>query len=152
MQRAKSFFKYWLPVLAVMALVFSASSDAGSWQRSSRIIRPLVRWMFPNLDDDSVHTVVVVVRKCAHLTEFALLAVLIWRALAQPPMQPGQRWKWATARLAFVITLVYAAADEFHQSLVPGRQAAIQDVVLDGCGAVLGLFLLWAFGRWRKWW
>ena len=67
-----------------MALIFSASGDRASFSHSSRIIGPIVRWLFPQLSDEAVHAIVVLVRKCAHLAEYAVLALLLWRALRKP--------------------------------------------------------------------
>ena len=85
--RLRSFLKYWLPVLVWMGIIFSGSSDSASFEHSSRIIGPLVRWLFPQLSDEAVHAIVVSVRKGAHLAEYAVLALLLWRALrrASPP-------------------------------------------------------------------
>ena len=70
----RSFIKYWLPVLAWMALIFSGSGDARSSAHSSRIIVPLMRWLFPHIAQEDLDLVVLLVRKCAHLAEYAVLA------------------------------------------------------------------------------
>ena len=90
MRKLRVFLKYWLPVLLWMALIFSASSDTGSFARSSRIVAPLLRWLFPHLPEDTVNFIVLLVRKCAHLTEYAVLALLLWRALRQPAGKEGR--------------------------------------------------------------
>jgi VanZ family protein len=68
------------------------------------------------------------------VTEYAVLALLVFRALAQP-----ERSVLATALGALVLCAVYASLDEFHQSFVPSRGASPVDVVLDTFGAALGL-------------
>jgi VanZ family protein len=135
-----------------MAVIFSASGDTRSWQHSSRIIAPIVRWLFPSLPDDSVRTIVFVVRKGAHLTEFAILALLTWRALRQPIPGQSRPWRWSLATQVILLVMLYAASDEFHQRFVPHREASVVDVLIDTTGAVLALLSLWAVGRWRKWW
>jgi VanZ family protein len=149
-QNGRAFVKYWLPVLAWMALIFTASSDTMSFERSSRIIAPILRWLFPHLSGDSVGLIVLIARKCAHLTEFAVLAWLFWRALRRPVKRDPRPWQWAEARLALFCVMLYAASDEFHQLFVPSRQARVLDVLIDTSGAVLGLLLLWTIARWRK--
>ena len=72
--------KYWLPVVLWMGLIFSASSDSMSSGRTSRIIGPLVRWFVPNISEAALGRVVFAVRKTAHVTEYAVLALLWWRA------------------------------------------------------------------------
>ena len=146
------FFKYWLPVLIWMAVIFCGSSDPASFQRSSRIIEPFLRWLLPNISAASVHAVVVAVRKTAHLTEYALLTLLLWRALASRLNQELRAWRWTEATWALVLVILYAASDEFHQSFVPSRDASVRDVLIDTLGGLLALIFLWILGRWRKRW
>lgn len=71
-------------------------------------------------------------RKTAHLCEYAVLFVLARRAWAagdSPPIFPGA---WA-----FVFCVVYAASDEYHQTLVPYRMGLPSDVLIDSLGALL---------------
>ena len=84
MRKFRRFLFYWLPVLLWMTLIFTASSDTHSFNRSSRILAPLLRWLFPHLPDDTVNFIVLIARKCMHLTEYAILALLLWRALRRP--------------------------------------------------------------------
>jgi VanZ family protein len=83
-RKLRVFLKYWLPVLLWMTLIFSASGDTKSFARSSRILGPLLHWLFPHLPEDTVNLIVFFARKGAHLTEYAVLALLLWRALRQP--------------------------------------------------------------------
>ena len=46
-------------------------------------------------------------------------------------------WRWDWALLGMLVTVVTAAADEIHQTFIPSRTGAWQDVVLDSCGAVV---------------
>ena len=135
-----------------MWVIFSASSDRMSFQHSSRIIGPVVRWLFPHLSDEAVHAIVVIVRKCAHLAEYAVLALLLWRALHKPPKPDAPPWRWSEAGLVLALVALYAASDEIHQTFVPSRQGCVRDVLLDTAGGALGLLCLWAAGRLRKRW
>lgn len=76
----------------------------------------------------------LVLRKLAHAGEFAVLAVLLLRALARP---------W----LVLAVATAYAASDELHQHFVRGRVGSPRDVAIDSAGAVLGLI---AFSQGRK--
>jgi len=143
---------YWLPVLIWMGMIFSASSDSGSFQHSSRIIAPLVHWLLPHLSDQAVHHVVVFVRKCAHLSEYAVLALLLWRALRQNSVPGTTGWCWPKAGLILAVVALYAASDEIHQAFVPSREGSVRDVLLDTTGAAFGLFCLWGIGKLRKRW
>ena len=152
MLKLRPFFKYWLPVLLWMALIFSASSDTNSFAHSSRIIAPLLHWLFPRMPDDTIHFIVLVVRKCAHLTEYAMFALLLWRALRKPVKNDPRPWLWRETRLVLLMVALYAASDEFHQCFVPTRTAQVSDVFIDAAGGAAGLLALWIIGRWQKHW
>jgi VanZ family protein len=150
--KLRAFIWYWLPVLLCMVLIFSASSDSASFSHSSRIIGPIVRWLFPHLSDQTVHAAVIFARKCAHLTEYGILALLLWRALRKPRKSEPRPWQWPHAGWALAITAIYAASDEFHQLFVASRQASVRDVLLDTAGGALALGLCWTVGRLAKRW
>ncbi|MFM1768293.1 MAG: hypothetical protein RJA22_822 [Verrucomicrobiota bacterium] len=135
----------WLPVVLWCFLIYSASADSQSVRRSSRFIGPFVRWLVPGATDETVSRVQFVVRKGAHVTEYAVLALLLWRALRRrtPAWDPRAAW------LAFAGAVLFALSDEWHQAFVPNRQAHPLDVVIDAFGAALALLLLRAWLRLR---
>src|SRR5882762_6350 len=135
-----------------MTLIFSASSDRHSFSHSSRLIAPIVRWLFPQISDNALYGVILAVRKCAHLTEYAILGLLVWRALRRPFRNDTRPWQWSHVRLALLIVILYAASDEFHQTFVPSREGSVWDVLIDTSGAALALGALWMTGRWRGRW
>jgi VanZ family protein len=133
-----------------MAVIFSASADTESARRSSRIIAPLVRWLLPHLSDATVDLIVLVVRKCAHVTEYAILGMLLWRALRMPVKGDPRPWSWREAGGSILVLVLYASTDEFLQLFVPSREASLRDVLIDTAGGVLGLLVLWVFMCWRR--
>lgn len=133
-----------------MTLIFGASADTGSSQRSSRLIEPLVRWLFPDVSEPVVDAVVFYVRKCAHVTEYAVLALLLWRAVRKPVRHDPRPWLKSQVALVIGLTSLYAASDEMHQAFVPNREGRFHDVMIDTVGAALGLFALWLVERWRQ--
>ena len=152
MLKIRPFFKYWLPTLIWMVLIFSASSDSHSYEHSSRLIAPLLHWLFPQMPETRVDAIVYFTRKCAHLTEYAVLALLLWRAVRRPMKNDPRPWVWPEAGLALAIVFLYAASDEFHQSFVLTRTAQVSDVFIDTAGGAAGLLALWIFGRRQKRW
>jgi len=148
--RLKAFAKYWLPLLLWMLLIFGASSDTTSAQRSSRIIGPILHWLFPQVPEPEVEHIVFWVRKTAHFVEFAILAMLLWRALRRPRPDDPILWRPSTARWALLFVAIYAASDELHQRFVPTRQASMWDVAIDCAGAITGLFLTARICRWLE--
>jgi VanZ family protein len=135
-----------------MALIFSASSDAHSYEHSSRLIAPLLHWLFPQMPEAQVKIIHHVIRKCAHLTEYAVLALLLWRAVRRPVKNDPRPWRCPEPGLALAIVFLYATSDEFHQIFVSMRTALVSDVFIDTVGGAAGLFALWTIGRWRKHW
>ncbi|MCL4788950.1 MAG: VanZ family protein [Verrucomicrobia bacterium] len=152
MSRLRVFLKYWLPIVLWFALIFIASSDTQSSQRSSRIIGPLLRWLFPEMAEETIGLVVLFVRKCAHLTVFGVLALLFWRAFRKPVRGDTRPWSWSEARNSLIGVFVYAITDEVHQAFVPSRQGSALDVVIDTLGGAAALLALWVCGRWRRKW
>jgi VanZ family protein len=141
----RTFVRYWLPVVLWAALIFSASSDAGSSGRTSRFIRPLLLWLKPDLSDTAVDGAVYVIRKAAHVAEYAVLAALLWRALRGRQQGRALPWDWRLAAQAFGLVAAYAASDELHQIFVPTREGRIRDVLYDSAGAAMALLVLWAW-------
>src|SRR3954462_16001663 len=135
-----------------MSGIFLGSSDSHSYTHSSRLIEPLLHWLFPHMTQAHVEAIHHVIRKCAHLTEYAVLATLLWRAVRKPVRHDTRPWSWREATIAVLIVFLYASTDEFHQMFVPTRTPMVSDVFINTSGAVVGMILLWAFGRWRRWW
>ena len=152
MSKTRVFLKYWLVIALWFGLIFVASSDRESAPRSSRIIAPLVLWLFPHASKQTVEGAVTAVRKSAHLTEYAVLALLFWRAFRKPVKNDPRPWSWRLAGIGLLGVMLYAATDEVHQLFVPGRFGTFHDVLIDTTGGALGLAALWAWGRWRKKW
>lgn len=152
MPRAVSFLKLWLPVIIWMAAIFGFSTDAGSPGHTSRFIRPILRWLKPDISDEAIGRVQYIVRKGGHIAEYAILAALLWRALRRPARDGARRWRWSNAGLALGIAAAYAVTDEVHQSFVPSREGRVGDVLIDTGGVALGLLATWLLGRWRKLW
>ena len=82
-------------------------------------------------------------RKCGHLTEYAILALLVWRAIHGVAKNKDFTWKWDEAGLTLAIVFCYAATDEFHQIFVPTRTPLVSDVMIDTSGGAVALILLW---------
>ncbi len=138
----------WLAVVIWMGLIFSASTDGFSAAHTSRFIEPLLRWLSHGyLSEDAIGRIHFLIRKFAHLTEYAILAMLTWNALRLSLAGTSMRRLCA---LAVLISALYAASDEFHQSFTPSREATVRDVLIDTAGAIAGLILLAACRRLRR--
>lgn len=153
MSKFGSLTKYWLIPVLWAGMIYFASSDKGSAQRSSRLIAPVVRWLIPDISDAALWRVVFMARKGAHVTEYAIFAVLLWWALRHSSRSEKTRgWNGRRAGLAWVLATLFALSDEWHQKFVPTRQGSPWDVLIDAAGAAAGLLVVWVLGRWRKQW
>ena len=145
---ARSFVCYWLPVLLWAGFIFWMSTEAGSTRHTSRIIGPVLRWLYPGVQEATVARVQFFVRKTAHFSEYALLALLVWRARRRPAWNDPRSWSWPEARFVLLTAALFAASDEFHQTFVPGREGQVTDALLDTAGASGGLGVAWAAVTW----
>lgn len=105
----------WAPVVVWMAVIFAFSSTSSLPTAPSTLVDALIK-------------------KGAHFGEFAVLAILVFRAIDAERSSVRQR-----AFLALGVSLAYAVIDELHQSLVPGRNPSPFDLLIDSAGAIAGL-------------
>jgi VanZ family protein len=135
----RQFLKYWLPVLVWMILIFIGSTDLLSAAHTSRFIGPFLRWFSPDVSEATIAGIQLTVRKLAHLTEYAVLAVLLCRVF--------RLYRARIFASVFIVAALYAALDEFHQSFVATRTASAWDVTIDCIGALVGLSLYSLFRK-----
>jgi VanZ family protein len=136
-----------MPAIVWMAIIFLGSTDMLSAEHTSRFLVPFLRWFDPQISLAALDQIQFAIRKLGHLTEYAILAMLLWRAL-----RGGIRWQMKMSILFLVAVLasaIFAASDEFHQSFVPSRTGSPNDVMIDICGALAGLAICWMFARRR---
>ena len=152
--------------LVIMALIFWMSAQEGgdSSSMSDAIAQLLINMFFPAYDAwqpdvqaDFFSTLTHIVRKAAHMAEYALLAASAALTLLQerrvrklergecPEVACGGRPAlWRRVLAGWAIASAYAATDEFHQLFVPGRSALVSDVAIDAAGAAIGALIVLA--------
>ena len=137
------------PLFAWAAFVLFASSANFSASNTSRIIRPLLVWLFPDIAEASIQQVHFFVRKSAHFTEYALLALLAARAFRTSSLSVVRRYWWLAS---FALVAAVALTDEYHQSMLPSRTGTIYDSLLDMTGGAVALacVALWLAARRRR--
>ncbi|MGD0277130.1 MAG: VanZ family protein [Syntrophales bacterium] len=130
----KRFFKYWLPVIIWMSVIFWMSTGMFSYEQTSRVIVPILHFLFPWLSPYHVNVLHGLIRKSAHITEYFILGFLLFCAF-----RSGASQKWCLRWTIYTIVgvVLYAASDEFHQSFVASRTASIIDVGIDSAGGLL---------------
>ena len=141
----KSFLKYWLPLLIWLGVIFVGSTNVMSGEHTSRYIVPFLLWLKPGMSPEAIWTTLVVSRKCAHLLEYTVLALLLWRAFRSVSTLRAKTLMVFGAVL--LGCALFAASDEFHQTFVKSRTPSVRDVLLDVGGALLGLLIGASFAR-----
>ncbi|MBT8493468.1 MAG: VanZ family protein [Deltaproteobacteria bacterium] len=121
----KSRWLYWLPAVGYAAVIFAVSSIPARSMPEGRF------WDFDKL---------------IHAGEYAVLAALLWWALARTT----KLGRWSRASVAALLAGLYGISDELHQSLVPGRAASVYDAIADFAGAVTAALLLAILARGRR--
>jgi VanZ family protein len=133
------------PLIFWMAVIFFASTSVGSAANSHRLLIQVLDLLDPGLSHrlsaETLDKFNLVIRKTGHLTEYAILTLLAVRAIqfGEPCLKPR------AVIGAFLISVLYACSDEFHQRFVPGRTSSTRDVLIDSVGVTLIMLgiLLW---------
>lgn len=143
--RMGRFLKYWLPLVIWLGVIFVGSTNVMSTEHTSRYIVPFLLWLKPGMSPHAIWMILVVARKCAHVIEYTVLALLLWRALRSvPALQTKTSMVFGAVLLGCAL---FAASDEFHQTFVQSRTPSVRDVLLDVGGALLGLLIGASFAR-----
>jgi VanZ family protein len=131
-----------------MSVVFLMSTAEFSSQNTSLIIEPILRFLAPSLSRHQVELIHGLIRKAGHVTEYFVLGILLFRAFRGGSTKE-KVWRWAL--FAAVVTVFYAASDEFHQSFVSTRTPSVRDVGIDAAAGILaqGVSILWHYRRQR---
>jgi VanZ family protein len=135
----RRFLKYWLPLLVWLGVIFFGSTDLMSAEHTSRFIVPFLRWLNPDISLETLASIHFIIRKCAHLSEYAILALLLLRASIS--MTNLKRSALILYASVWIACFLVAATDEFHQTFVVSRGASATDVMIDSAGAMLGLLI-----------
>jgi VanZ family protein len=127
-----------VPVALWALFVWALGSDSFSAHETSRILHPLLSSLFPDLAPHEIWRLMYAIRKSAHVVEYAILAILVVRALWL-----GKRPSLAfSAVLALAILVTFAAADERRQGRSSVRSGSHLDVLLDLSGGAAAIGLL----------
>ena len=110
----KRFLIYWLPPIIWAAVIFTFSSIA-------------------DLESGLTDALDMVLRKLAHMFEYAVLFILFVRLGESKKYEP-----WTVYLASLICVILYALTDEWHQSFVPGRIGSLTDVGIDATGAIIG--------------
>jgi len=124
---------FWLPPLVWMAAIVWFSGGDFSAENTGSVLRPLFRWLLPGASDAQIAALHALIRKSAHVTEYAVLAALWFVALTRERGLSRRRAAW----LAFLVAVGWACLDELHQATDLSRTASAMDVAIDATGALV---------------
>ncbi|HEX7705844.1 MAG TPA: VanZ family protein [Thermoanaerobaculia bacterium] len=133
---------YWAPPFLWAAAILWASGDSFSTGATGG-------WMERVLGPALAPAANITIRKLAHLIEYAILALLVWRAIEAELKHPERR------RLTLIVTpmlatLAVAVTDEVLQGLSRTRSGSLWDVLLDVTGGALALAIVTRLSRRRR--
>ena len=111
--------KLWLPVILWATIIFIFSS-------------------LPTVKASHVYWREFVIKKSAHIVEFAVLSILMYRALKNTGYS-----KQTSSYYTIAIASFYGITDEIHQMFTPGREPTIRDALFDTIGAILAIYFIW---------
>ena len=135
----RTFLTAWLPPIAWATLILTASSDSFSSTHTVSWLESILHLVTGHaFSPATVEMINAVIRKCAHIVEYGILAMLTHRALRRD--HKGWRLAWALG--AVLLTACVATIDEIHQSYVPSRTGTWHDVLIDTGAAIAGQGLL----------
>lgn len=141
-----------LPMLLCIGMIFMFSSEV-STESSARSGQTCIYFVdianelfHLDLKEEERYEIAALieypVRKLAHMTEYALLALSIWFFVvfrtAKNPIRYGT---------VVLIGLIVATLDEFYQTTVPGRSGQIADVLVDETGVLLMALVIFVIIR-----
>ena len=124
----------WAPAVAWAVAIFLMSTDELSAEHTRTWIEPVVRFVAPGLSAAAFEIVHALLRKLAHVGEYAVFASLLDRALRLDSPVPAER----APLVGWAIAIVYSLTDEGHQWFVASRGPSWADCALDTLGAALG--------------
>jgi VanZ family protein len=135
------------PLFLWIGVIFLLSSGSGSSAATSRIIRPLLEFLFPTASEESLQLMHFYIRKCAHFTEYAVLGYWALRAFIRTASEWLRNHPYISA---FAVVIVVASLDEFNQRFISSRTSSVWDVLLDISGGIFGIAILFFVSRYKR--
>ena len=111
---------------------FSSKTSSVSSNESMFITDFIAKLLFENPSEKTLYIIEVIIRKVAHITEFAILSILycfVFNSFG---------YNIRTTIWTVMFVFIYALSDEIHQYFVPGRACRLYDIVIDTVGGFLG--------------
>ena len=137
------FLRYWTPAILWACVIFYMSTETFSGQATAEWVIPLLRRLLPHASAQTLNSLHFLIRKSGHVVEYFVFSLLLLYAVRG--RRHGWMARWGLAAVA--VAAGYAITDEAHQAFVPGRVAAVKDVLLDSSGAALAQLIAWLWNH-----
>jgi len=147
----------WWPVVFWLIVLRLESTDFASSSNTFGLLHRITTAIFGQVDPQVLLALNGVLRKSGHFIGYAILSLLVFRALKYTHQDRlrlvlqrrwgiffRDLWRLDWALIAVLFTFTAAALDELHQATIPSRTGRWQDVALDTVGAIAMQFLLYA--------
>ncbi|HEV2495783.1 MAG TPA: VanZ family protein [Terriglobia bacterium] len=129
--------------VAWAGLIFYLSTGTFGGSLTASLLSQILSFLHANVSPSTFEALHHVFRKSAHLTEYAIFAILMYGSRRdEHPFD----WRARRALACLVMASAYSLTDEFHQIFVPGRGPSLVDCGIDTVGAGLGLLLFYVRG------
>lgn len=135
--------RYWLPVVVWAAIIIQATGQRFDSPHTSGWLATLLGYAGLHLSGPTLERINHVLRKTGHLTAYAIMALISFRAVREGRSGFTVRW----ALIALAMTICVASTDEFLQSFTPTRTSTPWDVLLDTAGGTIAMLGMWRHVR-----
>jgi VanZ family protein len=129
-------WRRYLPLVIWMVLIFIGSTALLTPNHTGSLLQSLLAVFSIHLDRVTADHVNHIVRKCGHVCEYSILALLAARVFLTSSRAGLSRWWWACS---LAVVIAFASTDEYHQTFVAGREGQVKDVLLDTAGGAAAL-------------
>lgn len=129
----------WILIFVWMITIFMFSAQNGdeSSELSQGFLRTFILRFTPdNISEDIVNMMEYIIRKCAHMTEYAVFGILVFYQIKLYRLFEKE---WNRIVMTVICVMIYASTDEIHQLFVGGRSGRFTDVLIDTAGGFIGI-------------
>ncbi len=141
-------WKQWIPALIWIAIITVESTDLLSSANTGSLLYAILTRLFGTINPATFEIFHHFSRKTGHFVGFFVLSYLLFRAWrATLPLRGIGLWSLPWARVSFLMSVMVATLDEWHQTTIPSRTGTFRDVILDSTAAFTTQLLLWLLLR-----
>ena len=145
MVNKKKYILRWTMLVLWMCFIFYMSSRSGSEsQEQSDLVLSILNFFGLQLNESIKNIASFIVRKTAHVTEYMILYILIFRVVTLYSNTKKSKL------IALFCMVLYASTDEIHQLFVSGRSGMVRDVFIDSIGGIIGVGITFVYENIKK--